>query len=199
MLASFLGEMQMTEARETTGNDKENSPSSVSRRELLEKGLSVAGWGALFSLTGVGTIELVRFFAPSVVFHPPSTFEIGTVDDFSAAGGDPDAYGVIGVEAKWKKDHRFFVIREPKRIYALFARCTHLGCTINWFPGLGIFKCPCHGSQFHSDGVNFAGPAPRPLDRLKIYTNSRGNLVVDTSVVYDINEFEKQQVYIRLT
>lgn len=187
----------MTEANAPTGDSMGASESSITRREMLEKGLSVAGWGALFSLTGVGSIELVRFFSPSVVFHPPSTYEIGTTDDFSAAG-DPDAHGVISVESKWKKDHRFFIVREPSRIYSLFARCTHLGCTVNWFPGLGIFKCPCHGSQFHSDGVNFAGPAPRPLDRLKIFTNSRGNLVVDTSAVYDIEEFEKQEVYIRL-
>jgi len=187
----------MTDASATAGDGVGGSQSSLSRRELLEKGLSVVGWGALFSLTGAGCIELVRFFAPSVVFHPPSIYEIGTIDDFAAAA-DPDARGVISVESKWKKDHRFFIIRDSSRIYALFARCTHLGCTINWFPGLGIFKCPCHGSQFYSDGVNFAGPAPRPLDRLKIFTNSRGNLVVDTSVVFDINEFEKQEVFIRL-
>ncbi len=172
-------------------------PSTINRRELLEKGLSIAGWGSLCVLGGAGAVETVRFFAPSVVFHPPSTYEIGTIDDFSGRG-DPDAHGVIHVEPRWKKDHRFFIVRENSRIYSLFARCTHLGCTVNWFPGLRIFKCPCHGSQFYSDGVNFAGPAPRPLDRLKISMNSRGNLVVDTSVVFDITEFEKQEVFIRV-
>lgn len=169
----------------------------ISRRELLQKGLSVVGWGSLFALTAAGAVETVRFFSPSVVFHPPSTYEIGTIDDFSL-GSDPDSHGVIYVESKWKNEHRFFVIREQSRIYALFARCTHLGCTVNWFSGLGIYKCPCHGSQFYSNGVNFAGPAPRPLDRLKIFMNARGNLVVDTSVVYDIKEFEAQQAFIRL-
>lgn len=173
------------------------SPSGITRRELLEKSLSVIGWGTLFGLTAAGGVETVRFFSPSVVFHPPSTFEIGTVNDFST-GADPDAHGVIYVEPRWKKQNRFFVIRESSRIYALFARCTHLGCTVNWFPGLGIYKCPCHGSQFYSNGVNFAGPAPRPLDRLKIYTNARGNLVVDTSVVFDIQEFERQEVFVRV-
>ena len=93
----------------------------------------------------------------------------------------------------------FFVIRESSRIYSLFARCTHLGCTVNWFPGLKIFKCPCHGSQFHSNGVNFAGPAPRPLDRLKIFMNAKGALVVDTSVIYDMEEFERREMFIRLS
>ena len=186
----------MSEAGKNTGCSAGASPdSSIDRRELIEKGISVAGWGSLFALSGAGAIETVRFFSPSVLFHPPSTYEIGTIDDFSN-GGDPDAYGVVHIESRWKKDHRFFIVREKDRIYSLFARCTHLGCTVNWFPGLKIFKCPCHGSQFYSNGVNFAGPAPRPLDRLKIFMNSRGKLVVDTSVVFDINEFEKQEVFI---
>jgi len=192
----------MPDAKITTGDgagatlDSSDS-SSISRRELLEKGLSVLGWGTLFALTGVGAIETVRFFSPSVVFHPPSVYEIGKIGDFAAAG-DPDVYGVINVEARWKKDHRFFIVRDNSRIYSLFARCTHLGCTVNWFSGLRIFKCPCHGSQFHSNGVNFAGPAPRPLDRLKIFMNARGNLVVDTSAIFDIDEFEKQKVFISI-
>ncbi len=171
--------------------------SGIGRRELLHKSLTIIGWGTLFGLAGAGAVETVRFFSPTVVFHPPSTFEVGTIEDFSS-GADPDAHGVIFVEPRWKKEQRFFVIRETSRIYALFARCTHLGCTVNWFPGLGIYKCPCHGSQFYSNGVNFAGPAPRPLDRLKIYQNTRGNLVVDTNQIYTLEEFEKQQVYIRV-
>lgn len=188
----------MSEAKSgESGGVGASGASGLTRRELLQRGLSVVGWGTLFGVSGAGAVETVRFFSPSVVFHPPSTFEIGAIGDFSS-GADPDAYGVIHVDPKWKKQHRFFVIREDLRIYALFARCTHLGCTVNWFSGLGIYKCPCHGSQFYSNGVNFAGPAPRPLDRLKIYTNARGNLVVDTSVVFDIDEFEKQKAFIRI-
>lgn len=185
------------EAGSTAGEKGRDLSLELSRRELLQKSLSVIGWGSLLALTGAGAIETVRFFSPTVVFHPPSTFEVGTIDDFSSAA-DPDAYGVVFVEPRWKKEQRFFVIRETSRIYAIFARCTHLGCTINWFPGLDIYKCPCHGSQFHSNGVNFAGPAPRPLDRLKIFMNTRGNIVVDTSQIYSIEEFEKQEMFIRV-
>jgi cytochrome b6-f complex iron-sulfur subunit len=185
----------MTEARSPNGGD--SLFPGMSRREWLQRSLSIVGWGTLFGLSAAGAVETVRFFSPSVVFHPPSTFEIGTIDDF-ATSADPDTHGVMLVEPRWKTEHRFFVIRDQSRIYALFARCTHLGCTVNWFPGLHIFKCPCHGSQFYSNGINFAGPAPRPLDRLKIYLNARGNLEVDTAAVYDINEFEKQEVYIRV-
>ena len=187
----------MSEAESTPSGDVRSLSAGMTRRELLHRGLTIIGWGTLFGVTGVSAVETVRFFSPAVVFHPPSIFEVGTIDDFST-GADPDTYGVVYVEPKWKNANRFFVIRETSRIYALFARCPHLGCTVNWFPGLKIYKCPCHGSQFHSNGVNFAGPAPRPLDRLKISMNTRGNVVVDTSVVYDIQEFEKQEVFIKL-
>ena len=91
-----------------------------------------------------------------------------------------------------------FVVREAGRIYSLFARCTHLGCTVNWFEELNIFKCPCHGSEFHSNGVEFAGPAPRPLDRHHIAVDNGGNIIVDTARVYSKDEFEDQKIFIEV-
>jgi cytochrome b6-f complex iron-sulfur subunit len=192
---STAEEMRTMEAGSAAGDKA--IPAETSRREMLQKSLSIIGWGSLFTLTGAGAVQTVRFFSPTVVFHPPSTFEVGAINDFSS-GAEPDAHGVVYVEPRWKSEQRFFVIRETSRIYALFARCTHLGCTVNWFPGLGIYKCPCHGSQFYSNGVNFAGPAPRPLDRLKISMNTSGNLVVDTSQIFTMPEFERQEVFIKV-
>ena len=42
-------------------------------------------------------------------------------------------------------------------------------------------KCPCHGSGFYKDGINFEGPAPRPLERYAIRVASDGQLEVDKS------------------
>ncbi len=176
---------------------REERTGGSGRREFLQKGISVAGWGALFAGSGAGLYQTVRFFFPSVVFHPPSVFEIGRVEDFQATES-PDTHGVIFVDNRFKQEHRFFVVRESNRIYALFARCTHLGCTVNWFPGLRIFRCPCHGSEFHSNGREFAGPAPRPLDRLKISRDPKGNILVDVRVVLTARQFEEKMAYIEL-
>src|SRR5512140_1614442 len=157
----------------------------ISRRALLERGLSVLGWGAFATVLGTGALETVSFFYPRVVFRPPSTFRIGAPETFLGSGEHPDTYGVILVDERWKSSQRFFVVRERDRVYALSARCAHLGCTVNWFGDLATFKCPCHGSEYHSDGTNFAGPAPRPLSRLRIELDAEGELVVDTSIVYD--------------
>ena len=190
----------MSEGKEKTVTTKKEvalAGVSLSRRELLSKGLAVAGWGTLFTLSAGGAVETLRFFTPSVVFRPPTTFEVGVPADF-ASEGSPDEYGVILVDDAWKAEHRFFIVRDANRIYAMYARCPHLGCTINWFPGLNIFKCPCHGSQFYSDGVNFAGPAPRALDRLRISMSPEGSIVVDTSVSYTREQFEEKKVYIQV-
>lgn len=179
------------------GQDDKAGPGALPRREFMSKSLSVTGWGTLFGVGALGSVETLRFFSPTVVFRPPTTFEVGSVEDFLSEG-TPDDHGIIRIEAKWKKEHRFFIVREPKRLYALFAQCTHLGCTINWFPSLNVFKCPCHGSQFYSNGENFAGPAPRALDRLKTTLNAEGNIVVDTGAVYTRDRFEEAGAYVEL-
>jgi len=170
----------------------------MSRRELLTRGLTVSGWGAFALVLGAGSVESVSFFYPRVVFRPPSTFRIGTPEEFSGRKDTPDAYGVILVDDRWKSSERFFVVRERDRIFALSARCVHLGCTVNWFADLDIFKCPCHGSEYHSNGVNFAGPAPRPLDRCHIALNVDNQLVVDTSVVYSSDRFDVDGAFVQL-
>jgi cytochrome b6-f complex iron-sulfur subunit len=68
----------------------------------------------------------------------------------------------------------------------VFAKCTHLGCTPRWLATEQKFKCPCHGSGFFINGLNFEGPAPRPLDRFKISVGDDGHLVVDKAIVYNM-------------
>ena len=68
----------------------------------------------------------------------------------------------------------------------MLAICTHLGCTPNWIPSDRKYKCPCHGSGFYMSGLNYEGPAPRPLDRAKISLSPEGDLVVDKAVLYSM-------------
>lgn len=170
----------------------------MSRREFLSRGVTASGWGAFAVVLGVGAVESVSFFYPRVLFRPPSTFRIGAPEAFLGKGESADTYGVILVDERWKSSQRFFVVREADRVYAISARCVHLGCTINWFGDLRTFKCPCHGSEYHSNGVNFAGPAPRPLDRLRIELNVDNQLVIDTSIVYGPERFGVDGAFIRL-
>ena len=123
-------------------------------------------------LWGLG---LAKFMFPNILIEPPTKFKVGF----------PDEYGPGQVATKFKAQFGVWIVRheyegEPQ-IYALQSVCTHLGCTPNWLEGEQKFKCPCHGSGFYKDGVNFEGPAPRPLERFAIRVADDGQLEVDKS------------------
>ena len=159
------------------------------RREFIARGVVILGWGSFLTTLGLGAAQTLRFFFPRVLFLPPTIFRVGNLDSFLTENESADIFGVIFVDESWKASQRFFIVREQSRIYALSARCVHLGCTINWFTDLRIFRCPCHGSEYHSNGINFAGPAPRPLDRLFIQLDREGRIVVNTSIIYRPERF----------
>lgn len=141
-----------------------------SRRDFLGR----LGWGGFTVVTTISLLAFLRSAFPRVLFTPPSSFKAGL----------PNEYTIGEVSERFKQDQRVWIIREADGFYALFAKCTHLGCTPRWLKVEEKFKCPCHGSGFRKTGVNFEGPAPRPLERFRIALAEDGQLVVDKSVVY---------------
>ena len=102
----------------------------------------------------------------------------------------PPADFAVGVDRRFLQSHRVCVVRNASRLYAIYARCPHKGCTPDWIASDTKFKCPCHesrfcmGSAFDGNGINCEGPAPRPLDRAHIEVDERGNVVADLSKLY---------------
>ena len=45
------------------------------------------------------------------------------------------------------------------QLHAVAARCTHMGCIVNWNLAERSWDCPCHGSRFAADGAVLEGPA----------------------------------------
>ncbi|HTY57403.1 MAG TPA: Rieske 2Fe-2S domain-containing protein [Bacteroidota bacterium] len=151
--------------------------------------LNVAGWFAFFSFIGTATIGALRLMVPRVLYEAPSAFKAGFPDDF-----------VVGeVNEKYKDDYRVWIVREVDGFYALSAICTHLGCTPRWLPAENKFKCPCHGSGYHKDGINFEGPTPRPLERLQITLADDGQIVVDRNIkfLYEKGEWSKPGAFLK--
>lgn len=68
-----------------------------------------------------------------------------------------------------------------------------------WLRSEGKYKCPCHGSGFTMDGINFEGPAPRPLERLKVGIAPDGEIVIDKSKVflYEKGEWDEPGAFLR--
>lgn len=114
---------------------------------------------------------------PNVLNEPPQQFKAGF----------PNEYG-MGVDERWKETFGVWLVRTPDDVaqrasgfYALLVTCTHLGCTPNYLAAEAKFKCPCHGSGFRTTGINFEGPAPRPLERARIVLADDGQILIDKS------------------
>lgn len=148
-----------------SGQDREDTPDQRRRRKLVWLILS----GGLAALT----FATVRFFFPRVLYEPKTRFPIGYPADFPP-----------GVDTKFQQQYRIWVVRDAQGIYVLLAKCTHLGCTPDWKETDHKFKCPCHGSGFDMEGVNFEGPAPRPLDRVHVELDAQGRIIVDKARLY---------------
>jgi Rieske Fe-S protein len=51
---------------------------------------------------------------------------------------------------------------------ALTATCTHLDCTVQHRPDLGIIWCACHNGRYDLHGRNISGPPPKPLEEFAV-------------------------------
>jgi len=131
-------------------------------------------WSSIASFLIIDFLMFVRFFLPRSIFEPSSVFRIGSPNDYA-----------LGVDTKWQQQYRIWVTRTSDRLFVIFARCTHLGCTPDWKASENKFKCPCHGSGYDSEGINFEGPAPRPMDRAKVELDAEGQIKVDVSKLYE--------------
>src|SRR5437879_13660183 len=80
-------------------------------------------WACIWGYLGVNFLMFLRFFFPRTLFEPETVFSVGYPSDFS-----------LGVETKFQKQYRIWVVKEPDKLFVIYARCTHLGCTPHWQP-----------------------------------------------------------------
>jgi cytochrome b6-f complex iron-sulfur subunit len=164
-------------------------PSTMTRREFFP--WVGAAW-AVFVASFAATLgAMTRFMFPNVLFEPAASFKAGFPEEYSA--------GVV--DERFKEKYGTWLVRNDDGIYALSTTCTHLGCTPNWLQAENKFKCPCHGSGFYKTGINFEGPAPRPLERYAISLAEDGQILVDKSRKYqqEKGQWSDPESFLKLT
>jgi cytochrome b6-f complex iron-sulfur subunit len=172
-------------------------PKPPTRRSFMMSWAGAA-WGAFAAAGGLGSAAMLRFMLPNVLFEAPQQFKAGKLEDYE--WDKPDE--------RYKQDKKAWIVKltkdfdGKKKLIALDITCTHLGCTPNVLLSDQKYKCPCHGSGFRFTGVNFEGPAPRPLERYKVYIDPvDGQIMVDKNKKFQFEkgQWEDKESYIDLS
>jgi cytochrome b6-f complex iron-sulfur subunit len=148
------------EKAKQNGNEQN---SELNRRKFFIK----LGAGSL-AIAGAGASAFaLQYLSPNVLYEASPVVSVGR----------PEHYPEDSVTL----DPRFgiFIVRAAEGFYALSAVCSHLGCLCVWKPESAVIGCPCHGSVFQKDGSITAGPAPKPLPWLRMWSTDDGELMVD--------------------
>ncbi len=145
-------------------------------------------WATFAAAVGGAVTVLSAFFIPRVDFTKVDIFKVGA----------PDNFPKNTVDESFKASQGVWMVNDGQKIFAISIVCTHLGCTPNWMPNESKFKCPCHGSGFTLQGVNFEGPAPVPLRRYEVSLADDGQIVVNKGRLFmaEKGEFEDPRSFI---
>jgi len=161
----------------------------VSRGRFLRRAtLAIGGLAGL----GAGLRTIGGSITPSSAAGSTQAVDLGPLDAFPEGQfvvatflSDPNA-GEVSRRAAYVRNNGVGGGRPSFTIMS--SRCTHVGCPtqpngpllsqrhsvergasgeVGLVPTLAAagFGCPCHGSQFDTEGNRTAGPAPRALDR----------------------------------
>ena len=159
--------------------DNASRDGSVSRRTFLGY---AAGAIAAFMASAMGVITLGGALSPAFKRQEPGRWaRLGPLDSFV-----PEAPRKVDLEVPIKdgwmesvQAKSVWVVKGQSGEFTVYnARCTHLGCIVDWktekrepfsahhWKGPAFYS-PCHAGVFDINGVVLGGPPPRPLDTLE--------------------------------
>jgi cytochrome b6-f complex iron-sulfur subunit len=165
--------------RQKTTHKINHKDAQLSRRDFLKMGVSALSLVALLEVGGA-----------SLLFMKPRTAE-GEFGGLVTAGA-VDSFPASSVTEF--PDGRFYLVRAADGGFlAVYRRCTHLGCTVNWEPEQNSFFCPCHASTFDIHGAVQSPPAPRALDTFPVQIEA-SEVLVDTSRIQNRDGFAPEQL-----
>jgi len=125
---------------------------NIRRRRLV--------WACIWGYLGVNFLMFLRFFFPRALYEPNTVFDIGFPSDFA-----------LGIDQRFLMTNRVWVVREPDRLFVIFARCTHLGCTPNGSRPKTNSSARATGAVTTAKGLISKGPRRGPwIDPLCSWT-----------------------------
>jgi len=135
----------------------------ISRRDFLK----LTRDGLLYLSGALALGGLLRFLNFQTESTPQTEFDLGPAENY-ALNSQTILSEIPAV-----------LVHSEKGFTAISLICTHLGCTVG--QSENGFACPCHGSQFDSQGNVLHGPATKKLRSLRIEQSSDGHLHLFTN------------------
>lgn len=148
-------------------SDKPNGPSG-SRRQFIDGllGVGLLGW------MGSAIYPVVKYLKPLPLAGPGGPIRLS---DEQLATIDRERFTIVSEGNK-----RVMVFKdEAEKLWAVDARCTHEGCTVQFVPGESAVWCACHNARFDMDGRVLSGPPPKPLAAYAVHRDEEGNVLID--------------------
>ncbi|MCI0521519.1 MAG: Rieske (2Fe-2S) protein [Chloroflexi bacterium] len=171
----------LPERKRRRSGDPAEQPAAeeLTRRNFLQLGLGALGALAALETLGAGfsflrSRSLEGRSGSLMVAGAQDNFPTGSVTEFT--------------------DGNFFLVRaQDGGFLAVYRRCPHLGCTVNWVAEKERFYCPCHASSFDVYGNYDNQPVPRALDTFPVSFDG-DTVMVDTSQLQRRESFEPRQL-----
>jgi Rieske Fe-S protein len=138
--------------------------SLITRRQFLN-GL-MGGWLATLAATLLGPV--LKFASPP--YQEPDKVILPLADYQALTPNTAKNFA-------WGGKPGFIKMRDDGTYQALVGVCTHLDCNVTYLPDKRKFYCACHEGWYDENGLNIAGPPPRPLRQLTVAVDGP-NLVV---------------------
>jgi cytochrome b6-f complex iron-sulfur subunit len=128
----------------------------LGRRSFLGYSLG----GSLLAFVAVVLYPIWRYLIPPADNGPkPISVAAGKVGELTPSSGKIFRFG----------DEPGILVETPQgELRAFSAVCTHLSCTVQYRADLEHIWCACHNGHYDLNGINIAGPPPRPLTHFQV-------------------------------
>ena len=138
-------------------------------------GTSRRGFLGWFLGTSAGALALSIVYPILRFLSPPRVPEASTNRVEAGTTRDPELLEKGYKIVRFGADPVLLIKVSETEFRAFSATCTHLDCIVEYQNKKQRIWCNCHNGEYDLNGINVAGPPPRPLTRYDVHVVARGS------------------------
>ena len=138
-------------------------------------GTSRRGFLGWFLGTSAGALALSIVYPILRFLSPPRVPEASTNRVEAGSTRDPELLDKGYKIVRFGSEPVLLIKVSETEFRAFSATCTHLDCIVEYQSKKQRIWCNCHNGHYDLNGINVAGPPPRPLTRYEVHVVARGS------------------------